>query len=140
ELKTFSSKGEGREFIITHSGYSGYPDLIQKIKIDEEGTAVYISMSLSASEKAVTAPLLISELRVLGFEMTEKESHWFTPVKKNVIMERQGTRRPSDRRVLVTLDNEKFPEDYDHGGGYNMFMRRETDTELKYLSESIHST
>jgi hypothetical protein len=138
ERTTYSSKGEGREFIITHSVYSGYPDLIQKIKVDKEGTAIFVSMSLSSSEKLVTAPLLISELRVLGFEMTEKERHWFTPVKKNVIMERQGTRRPSDRRVIVTLDNEKFPEDYNYGG-YNSYMRRETDKELKYISESLTS-
>ncbi|MHC4560289.1 MAG: TIM-barrel domain-containing protein, partial [Planctomycetota bacterium] len=136
--KTFSSKGEGRVFTIVHSGYSGYPDLIQKIKVDEEGTAIFIGISLSDRSGSVIDTLLISELRVLGIEMIKSDAHWFSPIEKNLFMMRQGTKSPSDRRLVVALENEKFPESYNHGS-YNKTMRRETSTELKYLSESFTS-
>ena len=135
ERVRYSAAGETRDFTIRHSGHRSLPDLRQQLTISEEGTAFFLGASLAAGENR-RPPVHVEGSNVLQFDMTGGREHWFSPLSDHVLMMRQGTRMPSDRRVPVMLEHERFPDSYDWGY-YNRWMRRETPRELDYISESF---
>lgn len=136
ERKTFGRLGEGREVTVCHSGHPDYPDLAQMVSVEEESPAFYVRTALSGEGKPSSASWRISGIDVLKVVMDRKQTGWLSPTRGQVVMMRQGTRMPSDRRMLVPLDHKAFPDVYECPG-FDKWMRRESEETLEYISESL---